>query len=1023
MNRLFDIRCERNPDTVAAVQGDRVLHYRDLRVQADLLAARLREAGVVRGDRVGVCGSRSLEALVAFLGVLKAGAVYVPFDGTVPSARARTMAVDADVRTAVILPGAVCRIRRLHARVEIGPVRSGAPILPNSALIRGSGTNGPYSRAVTEDSRAGTPDNGVRTEDAASVMFTSASTGRPKPVAVPHAGVVHLTGMDVAGSRPSPGERVLHGYDLSSDASTIEIWTALLNGACLVLIDRAELISPQALESALLAAEVDIAYLTTSAFHHVARVRPAALASTRFASAGGEAMDPDLARAVLAACPGTSVVNFYGPTENTVVSTAYPVRELSDDATTVPIGKPVGATKCRVVRPDGRPAASGEQGELLLGGKGLALGYLGDAELTAERFVAAPGRPEQRWYRTGDLVSCRPDGNLEYCGRVDRQVKIRGHRIELEEVESLLHTFPEVGEAVVEVHNGSGSATMSLVAYVAPSVAGEAVPIDRVRTELARSLPASAVPSRIFELPEFPVAANGKVDRRRLPALVADEEGDSAPAEVSDVREALRQVWESTLGVRPGDTDDFFALGGDSLLAAEVVNRTIAVLGMDPAHGSPLVRRLLNAPTLAGYSTAVRRQRERRSDGFARIDFDAEARLGFSLPEPSGPAPRWESPRHVVLTGASGFVGAFLLDRLLRSTAAVVHCLVRADTARDARHRVLVNLERYDLHPPEFASRVECLPADIATSELGLADDDRERLGAEADLIVHSAAQVNFLYPYEQLRGTNVDGTREIIRLAAPRRVPLHFVSTIAVVAGFGTAGVRHVAEDTPLAHADRLSMGYAESKWVAEKLVQQAADQGLPIAIHRPYEVTGDQRSGACNTETAICSLFKTVAETGVAPDIALPLDFVPVDTLAAAIVQVATGRQARRRVYHMTNPQPARFADMLDRMLAAGYAIRTAPYQEWVAELVRYVGENPTSATAPFLSLCVDRGNKADISVKEMYFDDVFPRLGRNNAQADLAGLRCPPVDADLLDRYLEYFVSSGYIDRPTTLDGGIE
>lgn len=207
VNRLFDIRCERNPDTVAAVQGDRVLHYRDLRVQADLLAARLREAGVVRGDRVGVCGSRSLEALVAFLGVLKAGAVYVPFDGTVPSARARTMAVDADVRTAVILPGAVCRIRRLHARVEIGPVRSGAPILPNSALIRGSGTNGPYSRAVTEDSRAGTPDNGVRTEDAASVMFTSASTGRPKPVAVPHAGVVHLTGMDVAGSRPSPGER------------------------------------------------------------------------------------------------------------------------------------------------------------------------------------------------------------------------------------------------------------------------------------------------------------------------------------------------------------------------------------------------------------------------------------------------------------------------------------------------------------------------------------------------------------------------------------------------------------------------------------------------------------------------------------------------------------------------------------------------------------------------------------------------------------------------------------------------
>ena len=1006
-NGLVDVLSGQDPGSAAAVQGERVLSYGGLREHAAALAARLREVGVAPGDRVGVCGSRSLEALVAFLGVLETGAAYVPFDTSVPPARARTMAAEADVRTVVLLPGAACRIRRLRARVELGPVE-GAPACS---------WNG---RQVPARSRAGAGRTRPTADDVAYVMFTSGSTGRPKPVAVPHRGVVRLGEVDAAGSRPRSGERVLHGYDLSSDASTIEIWAALLNGACLVLVDRADLLSPHALERALRAGSVDLAYLTTSVFHHVARVRPAALGGARFASAGGEAMDPDLARAVLVACPGTSVVNFYGPTENTVVSTAYSVRSLPVGARSVPIGRPVGAARCRVVRADGSPVDGGEQGELLLGGEQLALGYLGDPELTAARFSRGPDG--QRWYRTGDLACWRADGDLEHCGRADRQVKVRGHRVELEEVEALLRGRPGVGEAVVDVHRGPSGGTAYLVAHVTPATPGVDVPISRVRAELATWLPAAAVPTRIFELPEFPVAANGKVDRRQLSALVARRTEQPPESVVPDVREVLRQVWETTLGVRPHDTDDFFALGGDSLQAAEVVNRTLSVLGMDPQHGSALIRGLLDAPTLGRYSTAVGLQREQRSGQSAAVDFEAESALGFSLPAPEGPPPRPEDPRHVVLTGATGFVGAHLLDRLLRSTGAVVHCPVRAATAREARNRVLANLDRYDLAPPEVAARLECTAADLSAPGLGWDSEQFARLEAAADLVLHSGAQVNFLYPYEQLRATNVDGTREVVRLAARRRVPVHFLSTVAVLAGFGTAGVRHVDEDTPLAHADRLTMGYAESKWVAEKVLQQAADQGLPAAVHRPYEVTGDQRTGACNTETAICSLFKAVADTGVAPDIPLPLDFVPVDHLAAAVVHIATRGEANRHVYHLTNPRPARFDEMIDRMRAAGHVVRTAPYQQWVAELVRYVAENPTCATAPFLQLCVDRGNKADISVKEMYFDDVFPRLGRHNAEAALAGsrLRCPPVDAALLDRYLEYFASSGYIDRPTSVEG---
>ncbi|SDN68470.1 amino acid adenylation domain-containing protein [Allokutzneria albata] len=1004
LHELFDARAAEAPDAVAAVHVDRQLTYGELRDRSDALAVRLRGVGTQRGDPVAVCGDLSLDALIAFLGVLKAGAAYVPLDDTLPPARLRAMAEDAGVQVAVVLPNVTCRVRRLRARVDLSDAVGPAPEPGAGPRIGGS-----------------TP------RDCAYVMFTSGSTGRPKAVAIPHRGVVRLAFADVAGSRPGPGDRVLHAYSLSSDASTIEIWSALLNGACLVLLDREELLSPATLESRLRSEGVTVAYLTTGVLHHVARTRPEALRCLRFVSAGGEAMDPDLARAVLAACPDTTLVNFYGPTENSVVSTAQVVRDPLPGAEDVPIGRPLDNSSCYVLRADGTPAVVGEQGELFVGGDGLALGYLGDPELTAERFVDNPFEPGTRLYRTGDRASWLPDGALRYHGRVDRQVKLRGRRIELDEIETRLRAHHTVGEAAVEVVRDSTDTTDAghLIGYVTPADPNGTVSLDELRQHLVVWLPAAAIPSRLVVLQRFPVTRSGKIDRKRLAERAAENTTvvvSPAPRAATGPADVLAEIWEHTLRVRPMPADNFFAIGGDSLLAAEVVTRTLAALDMDARHSSALIRRLLRTPTLAGYADAV--DELRRADASAQgadvaapVDFEAEAALGFDLPPRQGPVPRWDAPRHVLVTGASGFVGAFLVDRLLRSTSATVHCPIRARDPRHARQRLAANLARFGLTPPEVAERVVCFPADLAAPGLGLSTEHAAELSGVLDLVIHAGAEVNFLYPYAQLRAANVNGTRAVIRLAATRRVPVHFLSTIAVVAGFGTAGVRQVDEDLPLAHADRLTMGYAESKWVAERVLQQAADQGLPVAVHRPYEITGDRRSGVCNTETAICSLFKTIAETGLAPDVPLPMDFVPVDYLADAVVHIAINRRATRRVYHLTNPNPARLGDMLDRMRAAGCEITTLPYPRWVAELVRHVAKHPTSPTAPFVSLCVNRGNKADISVKEMYFEGIFPALGRTNVERDLAGsgLHCPPVDDALLDRYLAYFFSTGYIPRP--------
>ncbi|MFB6977766.1 amino acid adenylation domain-containing protein [Streptomyces scopuliridis] len=1032
---LFEARAGAAPSAPAARHRDRVLTYGRLSAGSDRLAARLLAAGVEPGSAVGVCGSRSLEALVAFLGILKAGCAYVPLDEDHPPARLRAMAEDAGVHVAVVLPGSTRRIRGLHTRVELGRVTD----------------------AASPDAAVGAPLPVAAATDRAYVMFTSGSTGRPKPVAIAHRGVAQLVLSDPQLPPPGPGDGVLHGYGLSSDASTIEIWSGLLGGACLVLVDREELLAPAVLEERLRTHGVTVAYLTTSVFHHLARTRPGALSGLRFASAGGEAMDPGLARAVQTACPGTTLVNFYGPTENSVVSTAYVLPKLTGDETCVPIGRPFATSTCRVLRPDGTPAAPDEEGELYVGGDGLALEYIGDAELTAERFVSLPDEPDARLYRTGDRVVRGPDGVLEYRGRLDRQVKVRGQRIELDEVEARLRGHSEVGEAVVELRDGV------LAAYLTPARPGGTLPVDALRRYCVRWLPAQAVPTLIAR-DRFPVTSGGKVDRKRL--LAESPHGEvSAPrgetgtrtsgetrvgaaygsgpgrktrsgagAETDGPLEALAEVWELVLRVRPAPTDNFFLIGGDSLLAAEVVARTLALLNLDAALGSGLIRALLADPTLEGFAAAVGALRGRpagpRQAGAAsgapdaEADFVRETALGFSLPPARTPLPRPGDPSDILLTGASGFVGAFLLDRLLRDTTARIHCPVRASGAAHAERRVLAALTRYGLRADDAArQRLVCFPADLAAPGLGLSQEHADGLAACLDLIVHNGAQVNFLYPYSALRAANVEGTREIIRLAAPRRVPVHFLSTVAVLAGFGTAGAREVDEDVRLDHADRLTMGYAESKWVAEGLLRNAAEQGLPVAVYRPYEVTGDRLHGACNTETAICSLFKTIAETGLAPDIALPMDFVPVDHVAESVVYIATRHRATDRVYHLTNPRPAVLRDVLDRMRVAGCEMRMLPYGEWVGELVRHVSLHPTSPTAPFVSLCVDRANQGDISVKEMYLEGVFPRLSRRNTEAALAGsgLDCPPVDAVMLDRYLEYFFTSGYMTRPAVAPVG--
>eukprot|EP00808_Paulinella_micropora_P018385 g11656.t1 len=692
-------------------------------------------------------------------------------------------------------------------------------------------------------------------------------------------------------------------------------------------------------------------------------------------------------------------------------------------------------------------------------------------------------------YRTGDLGRYSIEGNVECAGRADDQVKIRGFRIELGEVNAVLSKHALAKENVT-VMRGQAGTNRQLISYIVPTAAasaqyppsspdpGHPLRVDArtlsqvLRDHLKKFLPHYMVPSYVVIIPSMPLTPNGKINRDALPAPSASNStlteaggkkkkaqkkkkqrvgGKAAGAEaetedvelLSEVAAKMVKVWSQVLQVGTvRASDDFFDLGGHSLLATQLTVALRAELG-PPISEMLEVRHLLEHSSVAQLSAFL--EAKSKGDGgkgeskVFDLDKEAEAVAATLKVDPavSKTLSLKPFPTTIFLTGATGFLGAFLVRELMTHTSAQVICPVRVRAGGSPQERLQRSLQDHGLWDRSWESRIKAVSCELSEPQLGFSEAEFNSLAQSVDLILHNAAFVHWLLPYGKLKPTNVDGTMGILQLAVTNRLkPVHIVSTTSVLEATHHQQASLVEENDPLSTSAGLSGGYPQSKWVAEKVAMAARAKGVPVSIYRPGYITGDSAKGLWNTDDFLCRLIKGCIELNACPFSAeehaqtgSTLDMAPVDWVAKTIVKIMVKNtkeadlKALNQTYHVTNPARLPIFKLFDTIASCGYELKNLPYEEWRAQLLQAVEQagGAGNTLAPVINQFTSDWIQNLTGIK----------LGRKNVESVLKGDKeispvidtalmttyeiSPVIDTALMTTYVNYLLRCGFLAAP--------
>jgi amino acid adenylation domain-containing protein/thioester reductase-like protein len=1013
IHQLVELQVLKTPDAVAVVFENQQLTYRELNERANQLAHYLQALGVKPEVLVGICVDRSLEMIVGLLGILKAGGAYLPLDMSYPIDRLRYMLEDAQ---ALIL------LTQSHLSDRLPKCNSHVVYLDSDW------------QAIAQYTRAN-PQSKLTLDNLAYVLYTSGSTGRTKGVAMPQHPLVNLLTWQIQNFR-YPVARTLQFTPVSFDVSFQEIFSTLSSGGTLVLVSESIRRNAEALLHYLSAQAIERLFLPYIALQHLAEVAKTKLNLPIYLreiiTAGEQLKITNSIAHWFSHLKECTLENQYGPSESHVV-TAYRLSGSSKNWLHLPpIGQPIANTHIYLLEPNLRRkedpcqlVATGEIGELAIGGVALARGYLNQPELTDNKFIPNPfsNETEARLYRTGDLARYRPDGTLEYIERIDAQVKIRGIRIELGEIEVILSQHPLVKDVVVVAREDS-SDNKRLVAYIVIEDARLTRDKDEIavhlRTFVQEQLPNCMVPSAFMFLDTLPLTPSGKVDRRALPTP-----SQSRPALKEDlvlprtqIEKSLSEIWSQVLSIQPvGVYDNFFDLGGNSLLAIQVIFKAREVFQIE----IPIVA-LFDTQAIATLAefinAAISSKTAATSDDSTIADLEADAALVPTINLDHLSTAIKTEPDNIFITGVTGFLGAFLLYELLEQTQANIYCLVQATDPEIGKQKIQSNLEKYLLWDKKNNSRIIPITGDLSEPLLGVSEEQFLALARKIDVIYHNAAYINLIYPYTALRATNVFGTQELLKLATQIKVkPFHFISTLDVFQTSRAFGTNLITEQDELNPSEAIRFdGYTKSKWVSEKMVTTAQLRGLPVSIYRPAMITGHSKTGVANVNDLMNRLIKGFVQLGYAPSFDMMFNIAPVDYFSKGAIYISRQEESLGKTFNFINPQPVSMTQFVETINTCGYSVQQVCHKQW-EDLLRNNIESLDSIVSVLTSKTSEKGlsylEKCSVGANLTSYKNVINGLKGTT-------IVCSPINAQLLSTYLFYYIRSGFLKMPEICNG---
>ncbi|AZB42083.1 amino acid adenylation domain-containing protein [Bacillus sp. FJAT-42376] len=899
---LFYEQVRTFPDKKALTYLEESYTYEELNELSNGIAAALLDRGIKKGDFAGVYIKRSADAVLAMLGALKAGAVYVPIDPAYPADRIQYMIEDTN-----------CRVILVNQSVEEPGLDK---LSVNMKTIK------PLKEPIQTMN--------ISPQDLAYIIYTSGSTGKPKGTMIRHAGVHNLAKWLASHYQFHENTVISEFASFSFDASIIDIFQALLNGARLHIFSEESRTNYSGLLDEIEQHRVTNMILPTAYFNNmVSALGPddvKKLDSVEVIALAGEALTGEPVRlwqGLFGMKPMIS--NFYGPSEATVMASYYDIDEpLDKEVANVPIGRPIGGVQLYVVNGTGEQCLDGEPGELLIEGPGISAGYLNQPEKTDAVFCSYNGR---MYYRSGDIVRKLPDGNIEFLGRTDDQVKIRGHRIEIGEIENALIALGYIQEAaVIPKANAAGKELYCF--YTVKE--GMHVPKEVLNADLKKRLPEYMVPSFYIELSEMPIAATGKIDRKYL------ENEDihrflsgriTPPQTETEVKIADAAAAELTMAELDRH-DDLFTIGANSFKVLSILaklkpdfpqlnlqhfytHRTVARLGefLDQSQEDEAGRQIRKQVKLTEHPLFIG---------------DNQNKEGIS------------QDRHILLTGATGFLGAHVLMDLLKEPDVHVYCLVRGNSEAEAEMRLQKVLDPFQ---NEFTDKTKqsVLLGDLGKDRLGLQEDVYEELKHTLTHIIHCAAEVRHYGDPEHFYHINVRGTQELLDLCKDsRHIHFSYVSTMGIPEDLAVENLwESYCSANPSQFVGKLANVYTSSKFEAEKRIHMEMEKGLKAAVFRAGNLTGRSDTGVFqeNIESnAFYRMVKGLMMLEKMEETDSLVDFTPVDLASRAVTELTFDPEAAGRTFHIIDPNPMSFADFLDCLNKAGYEIDTVSHEQFM-------------------------------------------------------------------------------------------